>query len=374
VSTQVAILIVKAVVALAIYTMILVAARHVAGQRGYTVASAFMSAAWWFALDAGLALLSYFLTVTAYRNWFPSEYLEDFPVVARWFTNSDLNAADWMALAFTGAVFTLAHIMAWLLMFLMQELSRGRVANLQPILIEAPFFLLATGVFLWLMYQWETPVLALRTAELICDTDMMDNVGGIENVRDIIGASWLLRSLYWLWPVLILFLSYGFTRAALGLHAAIQQAPDQQGPALAVVAPAEEAEVPTAEEESLAVPPTLQDQDILAVPLRQLREPGDGRNGNGHRRVPELSQLEPVPGLGRADDDGNSHEHAGDEDVGIQELIDQLEDERHQRAQAERERDALAHAQALNPLSQPNRERCKSGVASTVVPEENDDE
>ena len=238
-------------------------------------------------------------------------------------------------------------------MYLAQELSGGRSANLQAVLTQTPFFLLATWCFIWLMFQWESPILAIRTADLIAENDILDNVASIEGVGDIVGSSWLVRALYWLWPALILFVSYGFTRAFLGLENAIQQTPvdasdapsetDRAPDRAAVLEGADGAEVPlqTSGDATDAHAPE---------PARQQSHGGNGDGRGPHPRIPELEPIE-LPG---GDNGGNGRGHGGD-DPGVQELLEQLETERRERSQAERERDALVHSQAVNPLTVPNR-------------------
>lgn len=301
------------------YTLLLATARNLAGQRGYNVVTAGLSLAWWFAVDTAIALLSFFLTVTAYRSWFPSEFLEDFALIGKLFAGTDLVAADWMALAFTAIVFALAHGVAWFLIYVMQQVTDWEHHDLRPLLVEAPFFLLTVGAFAYLMYQWEGPILAVRTAELISDTVAFDNIGAIRAVKDIIADSWLLRSLYHLWPVLILFVSYGFTRALLGFQAAVN--PMDVEEALHETAPVVD-----------SVQPVRPAVDPLAV---------------GPRDILPTSQA-PVR-------DDVSLQAPGGEDQSVQELIDQMEALRSERDRAESERDALAQSQAQNPLGQRNR-------------------
>lgn len=307
------------------YTLILATARNLAGQRGYNVVTAALSLAWWFGVDAAIAMLSFFLTVTAYRSWFPSEYLEDFPLVAHLFGGTDLVAADWMALVFTLLVFALAHGVAWLIIFVMQQVTDWEHRDFRPLLVELPFILLTIGAFAYLMYQWEGPILAVRTAELINDTGAFDNIGSIHAVKDIIADSWLLRSLYHLWPVLILFVSYGFTRAFLGFEAAINP--------------------PTAAEPDRH---SMQDAEPAATVEPQPRlQPIVEPLAVGPRE-PVVAAQPPVADEPVAEADGHL-------DGSVQELIDQVEAMRAERDRAESERDALAHSQSQNPLSQRNR-------------------
>lgn len=368
-SSQVCVLIAKALVLLVVYTLVLSAARRWAGQRGYAVTAALMSVAWWLVFDAGFAILSYVLTVTAYTMWFPSEYLEDLPLIGGWFANSDLCAADWLALILTGLAFSLAHGVAWYLMLISEIISMGRAADYRPLVRQGLPLVLTAVTYSMLMYWWESPVLALRTAEMVCESDLVDNVGSIQSVREIVGTSWVLRSLYWMWPMLILYISHKFTNAFLQMENAIQHGPAEPAEVPAIAAR------PVGERPGAPVPQGVPARPEPQRPVQPMPVPLEGQavggNGDGPRHVPDLPPLEPleapVEGRGR---NGGRRDHA-DEDPGIQELLDQLEAERRERAQAELERDALAHQHAVNPLNMPNRE---AGEPALVAAAQGDDE
>lgn len=360
------ILIFKGLVILALTTAVLAAARRSFGERGYSIPSAFLSVAWWGGLDLGLALLSFYLTATTYKNWFPSEPLGDQPVFGRWFTSSQLDIADMMAFVITGIVIGLAHKVAYSGMFLRQELSDNGFGNRRALIGEATGLVACGGLYLFLMYQWEAPILALRTAELIGSDALMEDAAAIRGVGEIISGSWLLRTLVVLWPLLILFMAWATTRALVRWDNVLNQqdAPEAAEAAVPEVeshgAPASEGDAQpdlfssgdpdlnrlraqTADAERRAQEAVRQaaEAESRAARAREAAVLTGAGNGNGHTAAPANAVHAPT---------GN-----GNQDAVVQALIDQIEEQRQHSQQLGRELDARSMDLARNPLSQPNR-------------------
>lgn len=341
-----------------IYTVLLAIMSNVLGSNGRDRLNAVASLLWWATIDIGLGCLSYALTVTAYRNWFPSEYLDELPLLDMIFDNSDVLAADLMALVLTGLVMAISHSLAFHTIAVMQAILEPRQGSAekpavgpdsepapQSPWVDAPWVGLLLATWAITMWSWESPVLVLRVASLMTDSVDMSTVAQYTGVGAIIGNSWLLRTLYRMWPLLILVTAYGFTRALLRVAAAVggdtpvagrgnrglrevdePAAQAGRGPGAAAVSTAEPLEPPAERPE--------------ASPANERRAAAPARPP-----VPEPPAVpEPLPAAQGGAGDGS-----------IQNLIDQTEALRRQRDAALADRDARAHEQALDPLGQRNR-------------------
>jgi hypothetical protein len=378
---NITILVCKLFVAFLAYTLILAAAQRALGQRGHNAAAAFMSALWWLGLDAGVMLLSFFLTVTAYRSWFPSEPLALSEVFGRWFANTALSLSDMMAFFFTALAFSLAHKLVYEAMLLRQELTEGAFGASRELALHAlgPGILL--GAYLYFLLQWEGAVLALRVAELMGSEEIADAVAevtSISSVAQIVGQSWLLRTLLYIWTGAILFVSWGFVRAFVRLENAIaeldapqaeQSAPEgaaetaPQFTAQGTAGVQQTAEVRNDGEQAAATP---QSQPAQTTPQPQIRVVG----------VPEVEALaQPHTAMtGGNGGNGNGGSNGGADRGEVQTLINQIEEERQRRELLEQERDALTMTQARNPLWQPNRATVRDVWLEDAVEGENQHE
>jgi hypothetical protein len=370
---------------LGLITIVLAAARRRFAEHGYNVAAAFMSVIWSGAIAGAFALLAFFITSSTYGAWFPAEPLERSKVIGGWFSGSGLNLSDLMALTFTVLAFGLAHLVAFSGMLLRQNFVQAFSKAQPTVKIDINYgemawdtvgFVMLFSLFWFFMTRWEAPILALRCGELIGSESLekqLNDIGSIESVGQIVGSSWVLNTVQILWPTLILLVSWGFTRAWLGLAEAINPQdnkpqdnkpaeesgsaqPDQgletettPSPAApggnvpdARRVPMEQAEAhrQVADAERRAAEAEARADAEMKVSARRHTDPGNGNGASTNGTTPATG------GATTATMAGAEH---------VQALIDQVEEERARNSHLQRENAALSQQHSFNPLWQPNR-------------------
>ncbi|MCW5941091.1 MAG: hypothetical protein KIS66_02595 [Fimbriimonadaceae bacterium] len=339
-------------IAFLLHTLVLGVAKRWAGRQGLDVVSAWLSLSWWFVIDATVMVVAYLLSSSMYLNWFPPEPVADSTMLGPLFAQSDLAISDLMAAAYVLVTCALSHALAYAGIFVAQSLADGGFRLARVFVPHALGLLAIGGLYGAFMYRWEAVVLALRTAELVGSprTDrLLHDIVGVADVGAIVGGSWLLGTLYLLWPLLIAFVAWGATRANLVYHNLL--ADDEPGATSDPAPTPASTERPNRPTPRIPAPNPSRELDPEPAPNPNLaatngRVPANLQETSAHPRVDEVLAESPRAAAASIADPDPSH---------VQELLDEVERQRAAREAAEDEIRGLRRNSALNPLDQPNR-------------------
>lgn len=389
-------LFIKAILGVVTYAVVLMFVRRQFGQSGYARFNSFLPLLLWIPLDLGLLFMSIFMTISTYRNWAPAEFLQDIPLVTGWFKDSEMTISDWMVIVLSVVFFVLAHKMIYSAMLVRDRLRQGQEGT-RDFLFEAAGCGVLVLLFVLFMYGWESPIFVLRFAENL-GVELPKDLGQIETLSQLLGKSWLLHAAYYGMPLVCLVVPVFSMYAFLGYHAALQQddgtqtasANSAQSPAEAhgsvggddlkdaqIAQAAQEGQHAAAQAQAAAQSHVAQAQvqaeaagaateraRIERDDARQRALEAERRTAEAEERTArarEAQHLAPdltVNGAnGHASNgtNGQANGHGQETQEQVQELLNQIEDERSRREQAEAERAALTLQHARNPLLQPNR-------------------
>lgn len=363
------------------YGVVLVLARRRFGERGYALTNAFLSFIFAGLIHMALLMLSIFLTVATYKNWASAEYLEDMALFPHWFKGSEIATSDWMAVCFTLLAFAAAHSLVYSGFAVKQRLQElDSESSGAPVLLAGDIagLVIFGAIYGGMMLYWESPILVLRMAEQL-GVALPADIGSIRSIGELTRGSLFLSSIYWLWPVVILFATWGFTRATLTFHAALQQ---QNTPAdeTVQVSADDNVQAPVAEQ-SVVEPPRVspvesesasefsaavaesrarrdeEQQRALDAQRQAAEEQREASNAESHaaraRRARAVAPDAPTVAAPDAPAQNNGHSEAN-----AAAMRDMTAEQERLRVKAERsdaENAALRQQTARNPLWQPNR-------------------
>jgi hypothetical protein len=353
----------KAVLGVVTYAVALMFVRRQFGENGYARFTTFLPLLLWIPLDIGLLLMSIFMTMSTYRNWAPAEYLADIPLVARWFTSSQMTISDWMVIVLSVVFWMLAHKMVYGAMLVRDRLRQGQERS-RDFLFEAAGCAALILLFSLFYYGWESPIYVLRFAENL-GVPIPTDIGQIQTLNQLLGKSWLLHAAYYGMPLVCLIVPVFSTYAFLGFHGALQQDDTMQAiptsDVQTVTSDIETGGDSDGQELRTAQVAQTSSANTEAEMARVERDNARQRTLEAEQRTAEaeeraaraveVHQLTPELVLNGTNGHNNGHlEHEQ-----IQELIRQVEDERDGKEQAEAKTAALTQQLARNPLLQPNR-------------------